>query len=542
MAYYLIDNFAAGLDLRRSAEMAVAGSVRRLDNAFINEGGEIEKRKAFVRDAVLTAYGQTANYKHRINGPFEVPGYPGAVFFRHQHNSLPGGSFAAGAGSFAESYTIGSGYQAMKFWAMKNTLSPGGGIGALYRGGSYSQFSNTGYLVDAYWRADTKIPFTDHVLVTFTNDEPTNNSVVTVNDGHGYHMVLKNKGYSVDGDILYSSAVGDLVDMAGTGSGFLNLSTQGASIGEAISLADYFGQLAVFGRRGAQFYAVDPDFAANQYLRRIDLSLFAPRSVTGYGDGDVLFLGRDGIRSLQARDSSNLARVTDVGSPIDRLIRAELQYDAEEQEPIFSAGDADQPLADFYNMATGIVHPDTGQFWLCLKDKIYVLSRFPASRVQAWSAFDLPTPLTANLSSVNGPVKSQWVADIAQINETLVFRTFADEVFVYGGDNGETYDDSPVIVETPFLDFGTPGGNKYFNGLDLVCEGLWEVEASTKPVADYRDVQWIRVAEIDGRTRGISKVPMQMQGTQIALRLTCRSQYAARLAQIGIHFNKGADK
>jgi hypothetical protein len=43
MALYLVQNFASGLDLRRSAETAPPGSLRVLTNAFINEGGEIEK-------------------------------------------------------------------------------------------------------------------------------------------------------------------------------------------------------------------------------------------------------------------------------------------------------------------------------------------------------------------------------------------------------------------------------------------------------------------------------------------------------------------
>lgn len=542
MAYYLIDNFQGGLDLRRSAEMGIVGSVRELSNAFVNEGGEIEKRKAFVREETLTAYAQTAQYKNRVAGPYEVPGHPDAVFFRHFYDSLPGGSFVSGSGSLAELYTVGSGYGQQRFWAMKNTLNPGGGLGAMLRSGSYSQFSNNGYCVDAYYRADLKTEFTDHAYVTFTDDEPTAQASVTANDGRSFQKVLKNKGYVIDGDVLYVSAVGTPNVMTGTGSGSIDLSTQGASIGEALAIADYYGQLAIFGRRGVQFYTVDPDLALTQYQRRVEASMFAPRSLIGYADGDVIFLGRDGIRSLQARDSSNLAKITDIGSPIDRKIKEELRYDTTEAEPIFSAGDADRTIADFYNLASSIVHPDTGQLWIALKDKVYVFSRFPASRVTAWSTFDLPVPLTANLSTVNGPVKSRWIADMARINETIVFRTFADEIFVYGGATGEVYDDTPAVVVTPFIDAGTPGDNKYFRGIDLVCEGTWEVEASCVPVADGMQIPWVKVAVIDGRTRFQQRVPFEMQGTQIAFRLTCRSSYAARLAQLGVYFTKGSEK
>lgn len=541
MAYLVLDNFRNGLDLRRSAEMPVEGTVRELTNAFVNEGGEIEKRKAFRLEGALTAYAQRGAYKGLVNGPFEVPGFPESVFFRHNADSLPGGFFIPGSGSLAQVYTVGTGYGRQRFWAMRNTLSPGGAIGAMYHAAAASQFSDSVYVVDGYHRADTRQPFTDHAYVDFTGEEPTTQSTVTVNDGRVFHRVLKAKGYVVSGDVLYASAVGDPVNMAGTGSGFLDLSTQGASIGTAISLADYYGELAVFGRRGVQFYAVDPSFAQTQYLRRLEASLFAPRSVVGYGDGDVVFLARDGIRSLQARDSSNLASVTDIGSPIDSLIRAALAYSTE-TEGMFGALEINRPLADFYNLAMGIVHPETGQLWMAVRDKIYVYSRFGSSRVAGWSVFQLPSPAASRVSAASGAEKSRWIADMCRINDTIVMRNFADEIFVYGGETGEAYDDSKATVVTPFLDMGSPGDIKYFGGLDLVCEGEWTVEASCVPVADQRVIPWQKIATVDGRTRAVDRVPMQMRGTQIALRLTTQSTYAARLAQIGIYFEGGDQK
>jgi hypothetical protein len=541
MAYYLIDDFRNGLDLRRSSEMAVAGTVRELTNAAVNEGGEIEKRKAFVLEETLTAYAQNPLWKGKVNGPFEVPGYPESVFFRHNNNSLPGGAFVSGSGTLAQVYTVGSGYGRQRFWIMRNGLNPGGAIGGMYHAMAWSHYADNCYTVDGYYRSDNKLPFTDHCYVDFTGEEPTAQTSVSTNDGRVFQKVLKTKGYVINGDVLYASAVGDPTDMGGTGSGQLDLSTQGASIGTAISMADYYGELAVFGRRGVQFYSLDPDFAKNQYLRRLEAPLFAPRSVVGYGDGDVVFLARDGIRSLQARDSSNLAKVTDIGSPIDKLIVDALAYSTE-AEAMFDQDDAIYPIADFYNVACGIVHPDSGQLWMAIKDKIYVYSKFGGSRVAGWSVFDLPTPSQSRLSPKSGTDKSRWVADMCRINDTVVMRNFADEIFVYGGATGEQYDETEAVVVTPFLDMGTPGDVKYFSGLDLVCEGEWTVEASCVPVPDQRNIPWVKIAVIDGRTRAQARVPFQMQGTQIALRFTSRSAYAARLAQVCIYFEGGAQK
>jgi hypothetical protein len=46
--YFTIEDFKAGLDVRRSRFTSVAGTLQKLVNAHITRGGDIEKRKAFV--------------------------------------------------------------------------------------------------------------------------------------------------------------------------------------------------------------------------------------------------------------------------------------------------------------------------------------------------------------------------------------------------------------------------------------------------------------------------------------------------------------
>jgi len=541
MSYYVIENFANGVDVRRSQEVAPAGSLRVLSNAFINEGGEIQKRQAFSLEATLTDYAQSTYYKGRITGPHTVPGYPDSAFFRHRHDSLPGGSWSSGAGSVAESYSVGSGYSAMTFWAMKSTIALSN-FGALMAAANYSEFSSTGYVVEQHVQSSDYEYTQDHVSVAFTGGEPTAESLVSANNDRDYQMTLDGKGYVIEGNTLYASAVDDATDMAGTGSGSLLMTSKGRPIGNAMSLGDYYGQLAVFGRRGVQFYTVDPDFSLTQYQRTVPISLFAPRSVTGFGDGDVIFMGYDGLRSLQARDSSNLAAVSDIGSPIDRLIKAEIEYGDADQEPLFSSAAADRSNADYYNLAKGVVHPQNGQFWLFLKDKVFVLSRHPAARVLAWSSYDLPTPAVANYSDRNGRLKGRWCADVCTVGQTIVFRNFADEVYIYGGSDGGAYDGATAEAITPFMDMGQPGHNKSFTGIDVVCEGEWSIEASVNPSPDDVATAWAPVATVNNSTRGQYRVPMDMQGTQIALRLTSASEYAARVGQIVIYYDGGAEK
>jgi len=320
------------------------------------------------------------------------------------------------------------------------------------------------------------------------------------------------------------------------------VTTQSASIGPARALGEYFGQVVLFGRRGAMFWQVDPDPDQNQYLRSIETALYAPRTVTPYGDGDVLFLTRGGVRSLQARDSSSEARISDVGSPIDTEIRRLLDVDPDDAEPLFGALASPVNNGPYYSVAAGIVHPDTGQFMLALRDEVHVLTRHPSAKVLAWATYSLPEIGPDAEFGPNGAIKGQWVADWTTIGETVILRNFADEVYVYGGDTGAEYDDCEVEAILPFMDFGRPGSDKTFTGISLSVEGAWAIEYATIDPGDMRDVHWQSVGAVDGSTKSMARVWFEAKGAQIALRLTSAQAGRAKLSEIVIFYNEAGQK
>ncbi len=543
MPYYVISNFASGRDLRRSAETAPSGSLRVLRNAFINEGGEIEKRKAFVRQEEVTEFARDETRRGTITGPHICPNCPRTVFFRHRGGSRPGAPFTAGSEpetAFYSRIDPLSGRITHRFWTQASALALASGS-VLMHARTSTEFASDAYLVESFLQPDGTTKF-EHVYVEHTASEPTDEDVIADNDGRPAQYILKSKNYVGAGNTLFASAVGDPTDMTtGAGFGAVDLTTQSKAIGQVVAIAEYFGQIVVFGRRGMMFWSVDPDFAQNQYLRSIEGSIFAARSATGYSNGDVLYLTRGGVRSLQARDSSNEARVSDVGSPIDTDIRRSLESSVEDAEPVFSIAGPEVPNAQFYHLATGIVHHDSGQFWLALKDRIHVLSRYPSAKVLAWSTFDLPL-LEDNSEWGNGDLKGRWVADWCVIGETVIFRNFNDEIYIYGGYDDATYDDSEVEVILPFMDMGRPGTVKKFTGMDLVCEGKWDVEFTTKSCGEDRPERWVKIGEIDGNTRSIPRVFFQDTGTHIAFRLTTRDVMPARIGEIVVHYQEGAQK
>ena len=86
MTYELVENFAAGLDNRKSPLTSPGGTLTRLKNAVITPGGEIAKRRAFVQCADLTgSFGLAATstdlyvFGRNVAPPTPAIGVPGVT-------------------------------------------------------------------------------------------------------------------------------------------------------------------------------------------------------------------------------------------------------------------------------------------------------------------------------------------------------------------------------------------------------------------------------------------------------------------------------
>ena len=210
MPYLLIDNFAGGLDTRKSALTSPAGTLQRLNNCVITPGGEIAKRKAFVQVADLSGtFGLAATesvlYAFTRNVAATAPssGVPGVKLV---YQNIPNASATLIQTDF-DTYD--------------------GGV----------------YLVGS-----------DPPATAPANNPHYYNAVATEGAGKGFYVkTYGTKIYSVLGKYLYFSAEGQPHDWTNTapniGAGFVNLSTQ-ESGGEAqVSLEIYYDKLSIFSTR-----------------------------------------------------------------------------------------------------------------------------------------------------------------------------------------------------------------------------------------------------------------------------------------------------
>jgi hypothetical protein len=227
-------------------------------------------------------------------------------------------------------------------------------------------------------------------------------------------------------------------------------------------------------------------------------------SVQEIGDSDVFYLSESGIRSLRARDSSNAAFTTDIGNPIDTLLLDEISADR-------------VTVRD----SRAVLEPRDGRYMLALGSKVYVFSFFPASQVSAWSVYEPGFAVTA------------W----AIIGRRLYCRGADGKLYLLGGKSGAEYDDATVTAFLPYMAAGKPATQKGFTGLDLACEGVWQVRIATDP----NNLDALQtVATVEETTYAKGHVAFQARSTHLALKLTSQNDGYAKLGSVIVHLEQGS--
>jgi hypothetical protein len=323
-----------------------------------------------------------------------------------------------------------------------------------------------------------------------------------------YSKPAKSKLYSTAQSLIHFSGISDPLEANDTTkeAGFIDLSTNAEGSERLTSIANYQQNLAIFSERTVQIWFVDVQASGNQQLQVLNnTGAIAPLSVQEIGDSDVFYMSESGIRSLRARDSSNAAFATDIGNPIDTLVLADIN--------------ADRLMV---RESRAVLEPRDGRYILAVGNKCYVFSYFPASRVSAWSIYE---PGFA-------------VKDWAIIGRRLYCRGDDNKMYLLGGENGTTYDDTQVTAYLPYVDAKQPATKKMFTGMDLASEGVWKVEIASNPV-DQDALQ--TVAYVEETTFDKGNLAFQVTATHMAIRLTSQNDGYAKLGAILVHF-EGGDK
>ena len=363
--------------------------------------------------------------------------------------------------------------------------------------------------------ADTGITITD-ASATVKGGSAT----ATVVEPGRFVKTYKNKMYALTGPSVYYSEIGVPENFnSGTGSGFDNLSTNSSGAETLIAMANYFENMALFSRNNVQVWFMSDDPTENSQVQVLNnTGTIAPGSVIEFGDNDVFYLAESGVRSLRARDTTNAAFVNDVGIAIDPLIQKELLENNVAAEN-----------------AKAILEPRQGRYLLPIGETVYAFSFFPSSKISAWSTYRPGFVITG----------------IDSIGQTIVCRS-ESALYKIGSTTQRVYDAKKTKIITPFLSGEDPSVVKQFIGMDMSCEGTWDIYVSLDPLRvnedgtpdeDYFEKIGTVVNTTYAETGGENgHVPMDQMSSHIALMFISRNDGRARIGNVAVHIAPGGEK
>jgi hypothetical protein len=475
MPYFLIQDFSKGLDARKSPVTLPAGSLRYANNVHVTRGGELEKRKAFVPWCQLE---------------------PGSIGLAADRDEL------VVYGGVAQTLPVG----------IKQVLG-----GLVFN-------PTTDHMMDTTrWR--------DGLLTTLLTNNGTNRRMI-LNDAEittwawttdpmtlapkpSAVRTYRGKVYGAEDANLYGSKLYD-PNVWGDGStggvpddwlGSFVTDTAMASeyMSKINALAVFQGSLVVFSEDGIQVWDVDPDPNKNTLTRSLtNTGCLSPRTVMNFGNFDVVFLAKSGIRSLKARQLADVMNVQDIGTPVDNFVSelislitpGVLRYKA------FSA-----------------VEPESARLFMSLGDVIMVHSYYEGSGIAAWTTY---TP-------------GFQIDGMATLGSDLFVRS-GDTIYKYGGNDRQTYDACKAEVWTPFHHAEKPATMKAFTGFDVGCEGEWSVGVATDP----KRVDVVeQVGRVIGTTFAEPNEPLANWSTHMSLVLESSDVAPVTLSTLAMHYTEG---
>lgn len=431
---------------------------------------------------------------------------------------MGGGQGASTTSSDVSSIEIGGieGLSAPVTWTGSPTTMAAAIAAALDANAATTHFNATSVGPVVYLTADDDSPLFNglYVEIVATNALAFTPATIITSGGNSsgptpgkYVKTIGKKIYASSAATLFFTGVDAPTQWTtdAIGAGFIDMSTEASGSEQLTAFARYQHLAAVFSESVIQLWYFDPDPDLNRIAQVLDnTGTLAGQSVTQFGDTDLFYLDSSGVRSLKARDSSNAAATTDIGIPVDDLVQAQA---------------ATLNLSEI-RQCIGLIEPRDARFWLIMKNKAFVFSFFPGTKVSAWSTYDLVF--------FNGDVAVPMTVSHATVFDKKIYMRSQNALTVYGGDGAAwEYDATVAEAWLPYLDANEPMKVKTFASIDGAARGQWLVEIGMNPNDTAAEES---VARISNTTYDATAIPLNVQGNYISLRFTSEGSGYAKIA------------
>lgn len=321
--------------------------------------------------------------------------------------------------------------------------------------------------------------------------------------------VQDNRVYAIAGPGLYYSALNDATDWtlatASIGAGVIVASTDADGAQTLTGMSSYQGLIALFSDSTIIIYSLGTDDELFERVQELDnVGTIAGRAVTSYGASDLFYLDQTGIRSLQARDSSNAAFVSDAGTAFDPFV----------QEIVASLP------PETVRQAVATISPQSGSYWLALGEYIMVLTNFPGTGIRGWTYYKPGFAVT----------------DFAR-TESRVYCRDGSTIYLYGGRTGNEYPGAgelASLVRLPFVAARDEAGKKLVMGFDIGGENEWAVTILPNPNDETQTIDAGRFIDV---TYHHENAELVGETSHIALDLVCDAAGPATISNLAVHHN-----
>jgi len=512
MAQIVFDRFSSGLDRRKSRDTAGADSLYELRNAQVSAGHELVKRACAGIIATLmsssvalrAALGKlnvfSSDMAATVGNPLFAMNYlphptdSARILARvHSMEAFRGYLYVAAeyddGSKFHHYLDAGSTSSTPRFaspaWAASTayaTASPHFVTPTTPNGFRYE--CTTGGTSDS---SEPTWPTTVGATVVDGTVTWTCRSFVVVDTNCPHHesfAVGVQKIFSPDGEVVRFCATANARDWTtSSDAGYLATGSHQSDSSEALAVGRFKANLAVYFADAIQVWTLDPDpdlillqdIVSNTGTR-------FPRS-PGIVSQDTLYLSDNGFRSIQLSQNTDQLQDSDIGAPIDSLVK-----------PMIT--DALEPFSEWY--------PQAGQFWCVFDETVWAFTYSRTSKVNAWSELRFP-----------------WrVDDVTVLNGRFYLRQ-ANDVYVLDENTHQDGTEAPeVVIELPFLDFKSPGVLKLIQGMDVVGRGTFEVSFKYRATDAAGNL-------VEGETDPVTITTNSMPGPLIPVEL-CTTAIAPR--------------
>lgn len=360
-------------------------------------------------------------------------------------------------------------------------------------------FQGIVFVVARYANKETRYHYLDGALTYITDANCPHTPGVTKAASRIFGPSAENVRYSAAGNARDWTTASD--------AGFLPAGLQQDTRGLVQACGTFQDSLVVFFDDSAQIWSVALDPAANAISKRLyGVGTKESGSLSSFFN-DLVFLSPFGFRSMTAQTQTNRIDDSDVGVPVDSLVKADI-------EAVAATTDPEQVM--------GVWIAEFGQYWAVMdtgtSSKVWTYTYSRTSKIACWSEYIFPIEIKA-ITTLAGKVYLRDADNLYEVDPA----TYTD--------NAQLID---VEVVMAFQDAKSPGVAKQVYGADYVTEG----QPSVSFLYDPRDTDKESIPMvIPGDTRPGDVMPVEIVAPAIAPVFRHSRDEAMSIDALTLYFN-----